>query len=224
LRRNDASGLKKQVTEWQAPEVQCNVTVRMASSGADFVTNFTSLTLTSVELHQCYFSSLDPRAVILPLGQVVRSVQFTQPVVAVGENTYTVERQGKLMNTLSRLIANGGRSDGIDRISVVANINDTMYDETLSFNSFEYERDYSTPRQVGTFSKDYWHAKEDPGSGDGRDLVNLEVLTTFQQKLFISAGTTLGSGNNFYDVGRRILVNFVSPATYGGGYVNPLSQ
>jgi hypothetical protein len=49
----------------------------------------------------------------------------------------------------------------------------------------------------------------------------LEVLTTFQQKIFVSAGTTLGSGNNFYHLGRRILVNFVSPATSG---INPLSQ
>lgn len=207
----------------QAPEVQCTVQVRLAAAGGDFVTaaQFTSLTLTTADLHQCYFSSLDPRAVILPLGQVVRTVQFTQPVTATGENNITIERQGKLMNTLTRFVANGVRSDGIDRLQVVANINDTMYDETASFNAFEYERDYSMPKQVGIFYKDYWHAREEPGSGDARDLINLEVLTTFQQKLFVSAGTVLGAGNNFYDLGRRILVNFVSPATSG---INPLSQ
>jgi hypothetical protein len=205
----------------QAPEVQCTVQVRLAAAGADFVTMFNTLTLATAELHQCYFSSLDPRAVILPLGQVIRTVQFTQPVVATGENQITVERQGKLMNTCTRFIANGARSDGIDRLQVVANINDTMYDETATFNSFEYERDYSMPRQTGIFYKDYWHAKESPGCCDGRDLINLEVLTTFQQKLFVSAGTVLGANNNFYDLGRRILVNFVSPATTG---INPLSQ
>lgn len=206
----------------QAPEVQCTVQVRLAAAGADFVTNFNTLTLATAELYQCYFSSLDPRAVILPLGQVVRTVQFTQPVVATGENTITIERQGKLMNSITRFIANGARSDGIDRLQVVANINDTMYDETLSFNSICYEMDYSMPRRTGIFYKDYWHAKEDPSMGDGRDLINLEVLTTFQQKLFVSAGTVLGSGNNFYDLGRRILVNFISPAT--SGLMNPLSQ
>src|SRR5512139_1072668 len=36
----------------QAPEVQCNVSVRFAAAGADFVTNFTSVTLTNVEVHQ----------------------------------------------------------------------------------------------------------------------------------------------------------------------------
>jgi len=205
----------------QAPEVQCNVEVRFAAAGANFVTNFTSLTLTSVEVHQCYFSSLDPRAVILPLGQIVRTVQFTKPIVAVGENSITVERQGKLMNTVIRMEANGARSDNVDRVQVVANINDTMYDETGGFNSFEFERDYSMPKPTGIFYKDFWHARESPGSGDGRDLINLEVLTTFEEKIFLAAGTVLGSGNNFYHLGRRILVNFVSPATSG---INPLSQ
>ncbi|HEY7161635.1 MAG TPA: hypothetical protein VH815_10270, partial [Acidobacteriota bacterium] len=189
--------------------------------GTDFVTNFTSLTLATVELYQCYFSSLDPRAVILPLGQVIRTVQFTQPIVATGEQTYTVERQGKLMMLATRVVANGARSDGIDRIQAIANINDTMYDETLTFLSQEYEWMLSLPRPTGIFALHFWDAEEMPGSGDGRDLINLEILTTFQQKLFVSSGTTLGSGNNFYDVGRRILVNFVSPATSG---VNPLSQ
>lgn len=205
----------------QAPEVQTTVQVRLTPNGANVVSGFNTLSNATVEVHQVYFSSLDPRAVILPLGQVVRTVQFTQPVVATGENTITIERQGKLMNTLTRFLANGARSDGIDRLQVVANINDTLYDETAWFNAFEYERDYSAPKPVGIFYKDYWHAKENPGSGDGRDLINLEVLTTFQQKLFVSQGTTLGSGNNFYHLGRRMLVNFVSPATSG---INPLSQ
>lgn len=205
----------------QAPEVMCSVQVRLASAGANFVTNFSTLTLATVEVHQCYFSSLDPRAVILPLGQVIRTVQTTLPVVATGTNLYTVERQGKLMSALTRFVANGARSDGIDRLQIIANINDTMYDETAGFNTIEFERDYSIPKPVGIFYKDFWHAREDPSMGDGRDLINLEVLTTFQQNLQVSSGTVLGAGNNFYDIGRRILVNFVSPATTG---INPLSQ
>ena len=205
----------------QAPEVQCTVDVRLASAGADFVTNFNTLTNINVDLYQCYFTSIDPRAVILPLGQVVRTVQQTQPVVATGENTITIERQGKLMQTLARLRCNGSRSDAIDNLQIIANINDTMYDEEARFNKLWYEADYSQPSAIGTFVKDFWHARESPSHGDGRDLINLEVLTTFQKKLIITAGTTLGSGNNFYDLGRRILVNFVSPATSG---INPLSQ
>jgi hypothetical protein len=218
---NPGSDFDTGLINLQAPEVQCTVEVRLADLGTDFAAPFTSATGITAELHQVYFSSLDPRFVLLPIGQVVRTVQDTKAVVAVGENAITVQRQGKLMSTVSRFIANGARSDGLDRIEVVANINDTMYAEEAGFNSFEFGRDYSMPRPVGTFAKDYWHARESPGSGDGRDLINLEVLTTFEHKLIVSTGTVLGSGNNFHHLGRRVLVNFVSPATVG---VSPLSQ
>lgn len=218
---NPGSDFDTGLINLQAPEVQCNVEVRFADAGTDFVTPFTSIATATAELCQCYFSSLDPRFVLLPLGQVIRTVQDTKAVVAVGENAITVQRQGKLMNTISRFIANGARSDGIDNLEVVANINDSLYTEPAGFNSDEYERDYSMPRPVGIFAKDYWHARESPGSGDGRDLVNLEVLTTFDHKLNVSAATVLGAGNNFHHLGRRVLVNFVSPATVG---VSPLSQ
>jgi hypothetical protein len=218
---NPGSDFDTGLINLQAPEVACNVEIRLADAGTDFAAPFTSIAGITAELNQCYFSSLDPRFVLLPIGQIVRTVQDTKAVVAVGENEITVQRQGKLMNTISRFIANGARSDGLDRIEVVGNINDTMYQEAAGFNSDEYERDYSMPRPVGIFTKDYWHARESPGSGDGRDLINLEVLTTFQNKLFVSAATVLGAGNNFHHLGRRVLVNFVSPATVG---VSPLSQ
>jgi len=218
---NPGSDFDTGLINLQAPEVQCNVEVRFADVGTDFASPFTSIASATAELNQCYFSSLDPRFVLLPIGQVVRTVQDTKAVVAVGENEITVQRQGKLMQDVSRFIANGARSDGLDSIEVVANINDSMYTEPAGFNSDCYEFDYSMPRPVGIFAKDYWHARESPGSGDGRDLVNLEVLTTFQKKLFVSAATVLGAGNNFHHYGRRVLVNFVSPATVG---VSPLSQ
>ncbi len=199
----------------QAPEVQMNVDVRLAAAGSDFVTNFSTISSATAELYEVYFTPLDPRAVLLPLGQIVRTVQQTQPIVATGENSITIERQGKLLQTLATVIANGSRTDSVDRVQIVANINDTMYDEPTVFNKFIYEHNYSMPSPTGIFSKDFWHAKESPSMGDGRDLINLEVLTTFQKKIFVTAGTTLGSGNNFYHLARRILVNFASPATAG---------
>lgn len=206
----------------QAPEVQVLCEVRIEPNPANIATNLTSVTNLRIDPYQCYFSSLDPRAVILPLGQVVRTVQVSQAVVNTGENVLTVERQGKIMNTLTRFLANGIPSDGVDRIEIVANINDTMYSEDAAFNAFEYQRDYSHPKPVGIFYRDFWHARESPSSGDGRDLINLEVLTTFQQKVFVSPTTVLGTtGNNWLHLGRRILVNFQSPATSG---INPLSQ
>lgn len=206
----------------QAPEVQVLCEARVEPNPANIAQNLTAVTNLRIDPFQCYFSSLDPRAVILPLGQVVRTIQFSQAVVNTGENILTLPRQGKIMNTLTRFLANGQLSDLVDRVEIVANINDTMYAEDGMFNAFEYQRDYSHPKPVGVFYNDFWHARESPSSGDGRDLVNLEVLTTFQQKIFVSESATLGTtGNNWLHHGRRILVNFQSPATSG---INPLSQ
>jgi len=76
----------------QSPEVQVNVQIRLAAAGADFVTNFTSLTLTTVEMYEAYFEYPDPSAVMLPPAQVVRTVEFSQPYAATGDVTYTIDR------------------------------------------------------------------------------------------------------------------------------------
>lgn len=196
----------------QAPEVQVNVDVQLAAAGATFVTNFSTLSGVTAELYQCYFDLPRPGAPIqLPLGQIVRTVETTIPVTATGELNYTVERQGQLMQFLSTFIANGSRSNGLDRIKLIANINDTIYDEAAILAQFKYQMDYSAPCDTGVFPLDLWHARESPSSGDSRDLINTEVLTTLQWNPTVSAGTTLGSGNNFWISGRRVLVNFAMP-------------
>lgn len=209
---NPGSDFDTGLINLQAPEVQVNVIVRLAAAGASFVTNFTSLTAVTAELHQCYFDLPLPGAPIaLPLGQIVRSVETTIPISATGELNYTVERQGQLLSFVSILRANGARSNGLDRVRLIANINDTLYDMVPTVDRFKAEFDYSQPAQTGVFNLDLWHARESPSSGDGRDLLNTEVLTTLQWNPTISAGTTLGSANNFWINGRRVLVNFAMP-------------
>lgn len=195
----------------QAPEVQVNVQIRLAAAGADFVTNFTSLTNATIELHQCYFEYPDPRAVMLPPGQIVRTIEFQQPISATGANIYTVDRQGALMQAMSVIRANGARTDALDSYQLVANINDTIYSEIPVLNKIEQEMNYSSPSDTGVFSLDLWHSGENPSSGDSRDIIDTEVLTTLQLIANITSGTTLGSGNNFFNTTRRILVDFAQP-------------
>jgi len=195
----------------QAPEIQVDFTVRLANAGSDFVTNFTSLTGVTVDLDLLYFEVPDPNFVMLPPGQVVRTVEISKPFAATGLVDYTVERQGQLMQLISYIIANGVRTDGIDFMQLIANINDTVYqfkpDKLRFLDSFYY----SGPQETGTFGLDLWHAREHPSSGDDRDIIDSEVLTTLQWQAIISSGTALGAGNNFYNTVRRILVNFQQP-------------
>jgi hypothetical protein len=195
----------------QAPEVQVNVQARIASAGADFVTNFTSITGT-VELYECYFELPDPTQVLLPPGQVVRTVEFSQPYAATGDVIYTIDRQGVLLQLSSTILANGARSNALDGIRLVANINDTIYSLSPIFiDAFITEFYQSLPKDVGVFNLDLWHAQENPSSGDDRDVIDTEVLTTLQWIATVTSGTTLGAGNNFFNTARRILVNFALP-------------
>lgn len=195
----------------QAPEIQVDFTIQTATSGADFVTNFTSLTAVTFDLDLIYYEVPDPNFVQLPPGQIVRTVEISKPFAATGLVDYTIERQGQLMQLVSYIIANAIRTDGIDFMQFIANINDTIYQfkpDKLRLLENNY---YGLPLQVGTFGLDLWHARESPSSGDDRDIVDSEVLTTLQWQAIISAGTALGSGTNFFNTVRRILVNFQQP-------------
>jgi hypothetical protein len=200
----------------QAPEVQVNVQVRLATAGADFVTNFTSLTLTTIELYTCYFEYPDPESVLLPPGQIVRTVEFSQPFAAVGDVIYTIERQGTLLNLCSHVIANAVRVGTLDGIRLVANINDTIYNLNPDFIAkFKNEFDQSMPSDLGSYNLDLWHAEENPSSGDDRDVIDTEVLTTLQWIATVTAGTALGAGTNFFNTVRRVVVDFAQPGLPG---------
>lgn len=195
----------------QAPEVQVDFSVRLAAAGANFATNFSSISNINFDLDMIYYEVPDPNFVMLPPGQVVRTVEISKPFAATGLVDYTIERQGQLMQLISYVIANGVRTDGIDFMQFIANINDTIYQfkpDKLRFLENYY---YSVPQDTGVFGLDLWHAREMPSSGDDRDIVDTEVLTTLQWQAIVSAATAIGSGNNFYNTIRRILVNFQQP-------------
>lgn len=195
----------------QAPEIQVDFSVRLASAGSNFVTNFTSITNTTFDLDLIYFEVPDPNFVALPPGQIIRTVEISKPFGATGLVDYTIERQGQLMQLISYILANGVRTDGIDFFQLLVNTTDTLYqmepDKIRTLESFYY----GLPLQTGTFGLDLWHARENPSAGDDRDVVDTERITTLQWQPFISSGTVIGSGNNFFNTVRRVLVNFEQP-------------
>ncbi|HET8676042.1 MAG TPA: hypothetical protein VFO63_09670 [Blastocatellia bacterium] len=208
---NPGSQFDSGLISLQAPEVQVNVQARVAAAGADFVTMFTSVTAMSVELHQCYFEYPDPQAVMLPPGQIVRTVEVSTPIAATGDTIYTIDRQGTLLQLLSTVLLNNARADaGLSRLRLVANINDTIYDLLTPVAKFKNQFDYSAPGDTGVWGCDLWHAGENPSSYDDRDVIDSEVLTTLQWILTADSG--LGAaGTNFFNTARRVLVNFAQP-------------
>lgn len=209
---NPGSEFDTGLVNLQAPEVQVDVIVTLAQAGADFVTNFSTLTNVTCTLYQQYFDLPRPGAPVrLPLGQIVRTVETTKAIAAVGELDYTVERQGQLLQFVSTFVANGARSNGLDNVNLIANINDRIYTLDPTICQFVNEFDYSSAAPTGVFALDLWHARESPSSGDRRDVLNTEVLTTLQWNPVVSSGTTLGSGNNYWTSARRVLVNFAQP-------------
>lgn len=209
---NPGSEFDTGLVNLQAPEVQVDVIVQLANAGATFVTNFSTLTAVTCTLYQQYFDLPRPGAPVrLPLGQIVRTVETTKAIAATGELDYTVERQGQLLQFVSTFVANGSRSNGLDSVSLIANINDRIYTLDPTICQFVNQFDYSAPSDTGVMALDLWHARESPSSGDRRDVLNTEVLTTLQWNPTVSSGTTLGSGNNYWTSARRVLVNFAQP-------------
>ena len=173
------------------------------------------MTLTTIELYQCYYEYPDPTAVQLPPAQVVRTVEFSLPYAATGDVTYTIDRQGTLLHLVSVMLANGTRSNAMDGVRLVANINDTIY----SLNPFIIaqlltEMSNSSAQDTGVVELPLWHAGENPSSYDDRDVIDTEVLTTLQWIPTITSGTTLGTGTNFWNTLRRVVVDF-APAGVG---------
>lgn len=208
---NPGSQFDTGLVSLQAPEIQVNVQVRFNSAGANFVTNFTSLTAVTVELYPMYYEYPDPQSVMLPPGQVVRTVEFSQPIAATGDTFYTIDRQGTLLQLCSTILLNNARADaGIDTFKLIANINDTIYQIPTPVLKFMNQFYMSSPGDTGVWSLDLWHAGENPSSYDDRDVIDTEVLTTLQWVASISSG--LGAaGTNFFNTARRVLVNFAQP-------------
>ncbi len=209
---NPGSQFDSGLVSLQSPEVVCTVQARLTAAGANFVTNFNTISNVTCELYQCYYEYPDPSQVLLPPGQIVRTVEFSAPIVAAGADTiYTIERQGVLLNLNSTVIINGTRSDAVDYVRLNANINDSIYDEPTFLNKFMYQFNQSIGVDTGIFDLDLWHAGELPSCYDDRDVIDTEVLTTLQWIARVTAGTSLGSGNNFFNTARRVLVNFAQP-------------
>lgn len=189
----------------QAPETR--VTVELSTGQlTDPATNVTATT-GNFHVYYEYYEIPDPRAFALPPLALVRTIEEQQAIGAVGDNVYTVPRQGILLQLTHRVTLNGARGpdSSIDALSIKFNKTDSVYQMERQWERVIARLFYGANPNTGVFTWDFWHAESDVSAGDSRDAIDAEELSTLESIVTVNSGATLGSNNNFLCSVRRIV-------------------
>lgn len=187
----------------QAPEVQVQLEL-VTGALLDPATLVTATTGTFHIFYE-YYEIPDPRQFQLPPLVLCRTLEESQPVTAVGDNVYTVPRQGVLLNLIHVLTVNALRSDSFDEQSMRFNKTDTVYrQERQAARIGDRVRNVLNPIP-GVTEYDLFDAKAAISQGDTRDAVDTEELSTLESIISVSSGAGLGANNNTLASVRRIL-------------------
>lgn len=184
----------------QAPETQVTVELQQATT-AQLGTSITSYT-GSFRVSYIFFEVPDPRLAEVAPAILVRLLEDVQPISAQGENVYTVPRQGSVMALAHGVVLNGALSDGFDRLELRFNKSD--YAQTLHRTEARVFERMLTGAQPVIGTVHHFPMFNDFGliqTGDGRDLVDSEELTTLESVVNITG--SLGAGNNVLRSTRR---------------------
>lgn len=187
----------------QAPEVQVQLEI-VAGALLDPATLVTANTGTFHVFYE-YYEIPDPRQFQLPPLVLCRTVEEQQPIAAVGDNIYTVPRQGVLLNLIHVVTLNAARSDSFDEQSIRFNKTDTVYRmERQAARIGDRVRNVLNPI-TGVTEYDLFDTKAAISQGDTRDAIDTEELSTLESLITVSSGATLGANNNTLASIRRIL-------------------
>lgn len=191
----------------QAPEVRCTITLDW-----DAVTAYAALATASsltADVYYEYFEVPDPRAYAMPPAVLVRLIEEQMPITGVGDNVYQIPRQGSLLNMLSMVRLNGSRSDSIDSFELKVNKTDSVQKLERRWLRDIYREISGVDMPNGLYALQNYNSGGIQNSGDARDLINTEAITTLEWIATVSSGATLGSNNNFLHTARRIMQQLV---------------
>lgn len=187
----------------QAPEVSASVDIQFGQF-TDYGTTLTALA-GNVYVYYEYFEIPDPRAFEMPRLALHRTLEESVPVGQTGANIVTVPRMGTLLSLDNVIRLNGARSDSWDSFSVRFNKTDSVYQVDQRLQRTDERYWYGIDSDVGTIRQDFFHAQEALNAGTSRDAIDTEQLTTLEQIVNVSAGATLGVGNNSISTIRRVV-------------------
>jgi hypothetical protein len=195
----------------QAPDVRCTVDLRYASAGADVVTNFTSISNAKVSVHYVYYDVVNPNQVQVPPLVLHRILEDRKSITATGDQVYEVPRGGTIMQmvhivTLNNAIANiQVGSSNIDGARLMLNRTETIYNETArSMRLWQALKNGGSNPVGDTIDWNLFDAGDNGvGSGDFRDTLDSEQISTLESIVTVNSGATVGAVA-YLDVLRRI--------------------
>jgi hypothetical protein len=200
---NDGPNFETGLINLQAPETR--VTLEPVFGALLDPATLVTAIVANLHVYYEYYEIGDPGKFALPPLALVRLLEDQQAVGQTGDNTYTVPRQGTLLNLAHVAILNGARSDSIDSFSIKFNKTDTAYNIERQWSRMEERQLYGLLPVTGVYYNDWFHAYGEPNKGDTRDAIDSEALTTLESIVTVSSGATLGSNNNFLRSIRRIV-------------------
>lgn len=207
LSLNAGSAFDTGIINAQSSQNTINVSVQLAAAGSDFVTNYTSSSLTA-ELLNVYYDVPPRKTTRWPLNQLVRRITERENITATGDVKHEIERQGILLQAIGTVICNNLRSNAVDRLTIRTNNSNYIYVVPPSYMHFMHEYNYGgKPCPTGVFIADLLRARENPTSGDMRDPINTQLYTKTEYIATITNGTTLGTNASFFDITEVRLVN-----------------
>jgi hypothetical protein len=224
---NDGDQFQIGLINLQAPEIRFTLQLTFtstpvaASSLADIYNSSSTFSALggNVYVYYEYYEVPNPANVQLPPRILHRAIEDRYAITSVGDTTYTVPRQGIMLQCIHNVILNGQISKNATDVTgrrLVFNKTDTPYSYDYIVDRILARRRYGSAASLksgtqggldlpgGAYIWDFFFANAAPSRGDLRDTVDTEALATLESIITISTGATLGSSNNFLDTVRRI--------------------
>jgi hypothetical protein len=194
----------------QAPEVRATLSVQMINSLAELytagaVTTGTTFSNIDVTVDYLYYEVPNPDVVSFPPFIIHRCLEDRTPFANTGDVVYQIPRQGTLLRLIQNVITNNVNADDYRHLTVRINKTDDVYRMFITNNRFFARFSYGHSLPVGSVVWDFWNAEEVPASGDFRDAIDTEAISTLEFITEIASTATLGVGNNFVDSVREIV-------------------
>ncbi len=203
---NDGLNFNVGLINLQAPEIRCTLDIQMGDMTDLFapgsVLTGTHLGASGNALRICYlyYEVPNPDLVDIPPYIVHRVIQERQAIAALGDQVYTVPRMGQLQRLIHSVQLNGETSTGdVTDLVIRVNKTDEIYRMDQGTNRFLSRMRYGHKVPRGAFYHDWWRAADLNASGDFRDVIDSEQISTLESIVGINTSAVLGIGNNFLD-------------------------